>query len=69
VDGDYDPDAVQEIDYAMMVVGDGLRLQRKLSFLAPAGACDEAVADKVKLDLEDLAAAGIGDVPSPRAVT
>src|SRR6516162_496264 len=53
---DRDADAVQQIDYAMIEVGNCLRLQRNLPCLAPAGARDEAVADEVKLDLKDFAA-------------
>src|SRR5204863_7532899 len=56
VDGDRDADAFQEIDYAMMEVGNCLRLQRKFPFLAPASARDQSMADEVELDLEDFAA-------------
>ena len=38
-----------------MEVGDGLRLERQRPLLAAAGARDEAVADEVELELEDLA--------------
>ena len=52
LDGDRDPDVIQDIDYTTIEVGNGLRLEWKLPHLAPAGARDEAVADEVKLDLE-----------------
>ena len=51
-----DPDAVQEIDYAMIKIGDCPRLQWKFPFLPVAGERDEAVSDEIKLDLKDFAA-------------
>src|SRR5215472_18134096 len=45
MDGDRDPNAVQELDDSMIEVGNGSRLQRQLARLPPAGAHDKAMAD------------------------
>ena len=55
MDGGRDPNAVQELDDAMIEVGDGSRLQRQFARLTPAGAHDKAMADKVKLGVQDFA--------------
>jgi hypothetical protein len=55
MDGDREPNAVQELNDAMIEVGDGSRLQRQFARLTPAGAHDEAMADKVKFGFEDFA--------------
>src|SRR4029077_10435785 len=56
VDGHSYANAIQEIDNPMIEVSDWLRPERKGPFLATAGARDQAVADKVELDLQDLVA-------------
>ena len=51
-----DADTVEQMDEAMVEIGNGLRLERQGSFLAAAGACDEPVPDKVEFDFEDFVA-------------
>ena len=65
VNRDCDPDPVQDIDDAMIEVGNRLRLQRQLPYLVPAGARDEAVAEEVKVDLENFAAGRDRRRPKP----
>ena len=47
----------------------GLRFERDRALFASAGAQDKLVTDEVEFDLQDFGPMGIGDVPSPRAVT
>src|SRR5438105_1367045 len=56
VDDHGDADTIEEIDEAMMELGNRLRLEWKLPFVAAAVAHDDAMADEVEVDLEDLVA-------------
>jgi hypothetical protein len=64
-----DPYAVQEIENPVIKVGNRLRFEREHPLRAPAGADDEAVTMKSNSISKISFLIGIGDVPSPRAVT
>ena len=49
-------DAVEEIDHPAIEFRDWLRLERQRPFVTPARPRDEARADEVEFDLEDLVA-------------
>ena len=69
VDDHRDADAVEQIDQAVMKVGNRLRLEWELPGIAAAGAATRRWLMKSSSISRISLPTGIGDVPSPAAVT